>query len=219
MTSNNEGTNKRKLTISFLIPTRGRLQMLIDAIKSIREKASPDVQLEILVRVDEDDHETLAGRDCIQGTIIVGPRWCGYESVPIFVNDLATKCHGDWIIPWNDDAFMVTAQWDKLLPTADGIQVIWFLASYEWAFPVISRKLYDLWGCVIPQHIAADAVLHQIWQASGRQCNKVKVHVNHLSDGKAAVKLAIKPENKVSPPPNVLCKNFATLSALLRNAP
>jgi len=219
MTENGENTNKKKLTVSFLIPTRGRLQMLIDAIRSIKENASPEVQVEILVRIDEDDHETLAGRDRIQGEIIVGPRWCGYESVTMFINDMAAKSRGDWIVPWNDDAFMMTDQWDKLLSPVDDVKILWFRASYEWAFPVVNRKLYELWGCVIPQTAAADAVLHEIWRVSGRSCDKVEIYVNHLSDGKACKKLAINPRNKVTPPQNSSSKSAAILSELLRNVP
>jgi hypothetical protein len=218
MTENNEDANNKKLTISFLIATRGRLQLLIDAIRSIKENASPDVELEFLVRVDEDDYETLAGRDRIQGELIIGPRWCGYESVTMFINDLAAKSHGDWLIPWNDDSFMMTSKWDKLLPPADSIQIIWFHASYEWAFPAISRKVYELWGCILPMQAAADAILHEIWRESGRPCNKVEVYVNHLSDGKASQKLAIRPEKKVPPPQNPAYKNTSALSALLHNA-
>lgn len=50
------------MIVSFLIPTRQRLQALLDGIQSIKEKASPDVQLEFLVRIDEDDYDTLTYR-------------------------------------------------------------------------------------------------------------------------------------------------------------
>lgn len=208
---------EKKMVVSFLIPTRGRLSMLLDVIKSIREKASSDVDVEILVRIDDDDQETLAGRQLIQAEAIIGPRWCGYESVTMFINDMANKSRGDWIIPWNDDAFVVTDQWDKFLPSANDLKIVWLHASYEWAFPVISRKLLEIWGCVIPQQAAADAVLHEIWRVSGRPCDKVDIYVNHLSDGKAFVKLAIDPKNKVNPPPHMSYRQAAQMSAILSN--
>lgn len=151
------------MIVSFLIPTRQRLQALLDGIKSIKETASPDVQLEFLIRVDEDDSETLAGRDCIPGKVIVGPRYCGYRSNHVFVNELAANSHGDWLVIWNDDAFMRCQDWDKLLPPTDRAQVLWLRVpgTIEFGFPIMTRKLYELWGCFAPG-MPADTFIYNI---------------------------------------------------------
>lgn len=194
------------MIVSFLIPTRGRLQALIDGIQSIRELASPDVQVEILVRIDEDDYETLAGRDRIPGEVIVGHRWCGYQCLDIFYNELATKSHGDWLICWSDDTFIKTHNWDRLLPSADSAQVIWLHSptSWTWAFPAISRKLYELWDCLSPG-VPIDSVILEIWKKAGRpipnpEDHSAQIIIEHRRDENNIRALGILPENIVMPP-------------------
>lgn len=156
------------MIVSFLIPTRQRLQMLLDVIRSIRESASQDTEVEILVRVDEDDHETLAARDRIQGKLVVGPRGHGYNNIDIYVNEMAVQSHGDWIIGWNDDAYMRSIYWDKLLPSPDTVKIFWLRAPWmvPFAFPIISRKLYELWGCCAPG-MPTDTTILWVCQAAG----------------------------------------------------
>lgn len=196
------------MIVSFLIPTRGRLQMLLECIQSIKNTASPDVQVEILVRIDEDDHETLAGRDRIPGEIIVGPRWNGYDSVYIFINELAAKSHGDWLVPWNDDIFMTTYHWDKLLPLIDPANrawIIWFdiPGSWTWALPVMTRKMYELWDCVAPSP-PSDAAILNMWKEAGMpiQGQSYKIIVEHRRDEANIKALGLRQEDKVSPPSN-----------------
>lgn len=210
------------MIVSFLIPTRGRLQSLLEGIQSIKEKASPDVQVEFLVRIDQDDGETLAGRDRIPGEIVVGPRWCGYDCVHIFYNELAAKSHGDWLICWNDDTFMVTPQWDKLLPPANNAQVIWLHSptSWTWAFPAMTRKLYELWGCFSP-NAPADAVIFEIWKKAGKPIpnpydHSSQIIVDHRRNEGNIRALGIRLEQRVVPPPSLI--NGVNLIKLLRDS-
>lgn len=225
------------MKVSFLIPTRERLPSLLEGIQSIKKTASPDVDVEFLVRIDDDDHDTLAGRDFIPGEVIIGPRWCGYDCVHIFYNELAAKSRGDWIILWNDDTFMKTYYWDKLLPLADSAKVIWLYSptSWSWAFPAMTRKLYELWGCFVPSgpadlsimiHSAnnTDSRIFDIWLASGKPIPNPEEHltqivVDHKRDEANIRAIDIKPENKVSPPQNYANKKFDDLVKLLRDAP
>ncbi len=212
------------MIVSFLIPTRGRIQMLLEGIQSIKERTSPDVQLEFLVRIDQDDQGTLAGRDHIPGEIVIGPRWCGYDSIPVFINELAAKSHGDWIIPWNDDMFMKTSQWDRLLPPADRAQVIWLHGpgSWTWAFPAMTRKLYILWNCFAPG-IPVDTCIFEMWKAAGKPIPNPNDHSNqiiveHRRNEANILALRILPEDVRPPPPqNPTDNNY--LVKLLRDAP
>lgn len=212
------------MIVSFLIPTRGRLQSLLDGIRSIKEKASPDVQVEILIRIDEDDGETLAGRDRIPKDveIVIGPRWCGYDSVHVFYNELAVKSHGDWIILWNDDTFMKTHHWDKLLPPADRAQVVWLHSptSWTWAFPAMTRKLYELWGC-FARSPPTDACIFDIWKTAGKPIPNPEDHsrqiiVDHRRNEANIRALGINPKDKIFPPYNPIGKD---LVELLRDTP
>lgn len=199
--------NIRTMLVSFLIPTRGRLSSLIEGIQSIKEKASPEAKIEFLVRADEDDAETLAGRNRIIGEVLVGPRWCGYNSVYRFYNELAAKSIGDWLVLWNDDTFMKTRDWDRLLPSPDRAQVIWLHSptSCTWAFPAMSRKLYELWGCFAPSS-PADTIIFELWRQAGKPLPDPNDHsgqivVDHRRDEKQMLAMGLRPEQMVNPPP------------------
>ena len=192
------------MLVSFLIPTRNRIESLIGGIQSITQKASSDVQLEILARVDEDDYVTLAARNQIQAEIIVGPRWCGYNSAHLFFNEMAAKSHGDWIFPWNDDIFMVTKKWDKLLPPASKSTIIWITipGSWTWAHPVMSRRLYDAWGC-FSYGVPCDAWILNQWMAAGGVPDPNIVNsitVDHRRDEANILANGIRTEDCVAPP-------------------
>lgn len=213
------------MIVSFLIPTRGRFQGLLDGIKSIKKTASSHVQLEFLVRIDQDDEGTLAIRDRIPGEIIVGPRWCGYNSIHTFLNELAAKSHGDWIIPWSDDTFMETRHWDKLLPPIDAVNCayIYWLdlpGSWKWALPIMTRKLYNMWGCFAPSP-PVDATLFNMWVAAGKPLQKrSEITVEHLRNEKNIRALAIRPEDAVPPPQNLFAPvDGNRLVEILRNEP
>lgn len=224
------------IVVSFLIPTRGRLETLLEGIESIKKNASPDVQVEILVRIDQDDYETLAGKDMIRkeirdvgvmGDIIVGPRWGGYHSIYIFYNEMAAKSHGDWLVLWNDDTFMATPNWDKFLPPLDLIDpkknawITWFQrGGYTFEFPVMTRKLYELWGCFAPG-APADHYIHEIWVAAGKPIplEPCRVTIEHRRSEKNIKSLWIKPEDVVRAPLNSFStvKDLKTLTEILRN--
>lgn len=209
------------MIVSFLIPTRGRFQGLLDGIESIRKKASSHVQLEFLVRIDQDDEGTLAIVNRIPGDVIIGPRWSGYNSIPTFLNELAAKSHGDWIIPWSDDMFMKTRHWDKLLPKADRVQISWLdlPGSWKWALPIMTRKLYKLWGCFAPSP-PVDAAIVQMWQAAGKSLpdRPIQIIVEHRRNEANIRKLAIQPKDIVPPPPSQNPIDNDQLVKLLRDA-
>lgn len=209
------------MIVSFLIPTRGRIQSLLDSIQSIKDKASPDVQLEFLVRIDDNDYETLAARDRISGEIVVGPRWLGYDSISIFANELAAKSHGDWLIGWNDDTFMQTHHWDKLLPPADRAQIIWFHApgSNSYVVPAMTRKLYELWGVFCPG-TPCDILIFQICKDAGKPLpeDSSQILVDHQRSAANISTLGIWLEDRVIPPQGPSMKSTDELVRLFRDA-
>lgn len=213
------------MIVSFIIPTRRRLQSLLESIESIKKNASPDVQVEILVKIDDDDYETLVGKDRIQGDITIGPRWGGNHSVYIFANELAAKSHGDWIVGWNDDLFMVTHNWDKFLPQIDPKNcafLTWFQrGSYTFEFPVMTRKLYELWECFAPGP-SADFMLHKIWVNAGKPIPEqpIKVNCEHRRSQANCELLWIRPEEATPAPVNSFSIiDMERMTKILRNTP
>lgn len=103
---------------SVLIPTRKRVDRLIECINSIRE-TSNIYEVEILLRIDDDDTETISvfhslrDPNCI---CIIRPRGkLGYFSNADYYNELADISKGDWIWIMNDDITVLGAGWDEQL--------------------------------------------------------------------------------------------------------
>lgn len=95
-----------KPLVSILIPSRKRIQSLMDALISIHQSAKAS-DFEILVRLDDDDKESLAERDMLYRvfgcTIFVGPR-LGYEALDLgYYSSLEEKSSGTWSFIFGDD--------------------------------------------------------------------------------------------------------------------
>lgn len=101
------------------MPTRsGSKESLARAINSILQGASNRADVEILLRVD-DDNPTRAV-DAIEllgdqpGTVIVGPRGAGYIDMGMFVDDLAKAADSHWSWLVDDDAWIEGPWYDAL---------------------------------------------------------------------------------------------------------
>ena len=116
-------------TISVILPTRGRRDVLITSIKSLVDKASNPARLEIIFGVDEDDtgiNEFIAENlaDYLKSKKIEARanifKPLGYENLHTYVNTLAGNSTGDWIFFWNDDCLMVSEGWDNVIDQYNG---------------------------------------------------------------------------------------------------
>lgn len=112
------------MTCSFLLPSRGRPRGLLRSIVSILSTANRPEQIEILVKLDDDDYSsmdfwTVGIRNYVskRGNVsfTVGPRITGKWPLRAICIELASKAAGDWICLWNDDAFMIGHRWDEQL--------------------------------------------------------------------------------------------------------
>lgn len=102
---------------SVLMPTRNRPELLQDSIDSFLQLAFHPQQVEIIVRVHDDDYGTLAwaGRRDRKVRVVIGDTEQGYGSLHKFMNCVAAMSDGDWLWPAGDDSRMLTAGWDRLL--------------------------------------------------------------------------------------------------------
>lgn len=102
--------------ISVLLPSRGRPQALADSVGSLRDLAAEPGQLEVLVAADPDDPDTAvaaAGLDV--DYLWTAPERYGYHQLHQYVNHLAEHASGQWLLLWNDDARMLTPDWDAVV--------------------------------------------------------------------------------------------------------
>jgi glycosyltransferase involved in cell wall biosynthesis len=148
---------ENKKLISVILPTRGRGESLLKTLDSVINNCKNIGNIEILIKVDIDDTETVGiidgyvHRNLI--TTIISDRKNGYASLNEFYNELYEKSLGEFIFCINDDLIISTPDWDLLVepfrtefvclhhnPTAPH--------NDTWYFPIISKKILDIIGCV-----------------------------------------------------------------------
>jgi glycosyltransferase involved in cell wall biosynthesis len=153
-----------KPKISILLPTRKRTKTLVNSINSLLANAADTSRIEILIAYDDDDEEskeffanTWADyiSQCSATTKVFETERFGYLRLYKYVNFLAEKASGDWIMFWNDDALMLTENWDDAIVQETG----WFgllrmpcvNMDHPFAlFPIVPRSWIDFFGRVSP---------------------------------------------------------------------
>jgi glycosyltransferase involved in cell wall biosynthesis len=159
-----------KPKISILLPTRKRTQAVVNSIGSLLANAADTSRIEILVAYDNDDDESRTFFEevgtpflaqCQATTKVFETERFGYLKLNRYVNFLAEQATGDWIMFWNDDALMLTENWDNHIVANDG----WFgllrmpcvTMNHPFAlFPIVPREWVNLFGTVSP-------VTHSDW--------------------------------------------------------
>jgi|15BtaG_2_1085339.scaffolds.fasta_scaffold01216_5 hypothetical protein len=146
---------KTKL-VSFLIPSRKRFTNLLNTINSIAETASDPSRVEVLVRFDHDDTESVSRIselpfDKVDIYVIVGERFGGYIDLNKYVNECCDISRGDMLFLFNDDTSMAVDGWDDVLDEYKNDVVILNPSTGDQSdtlntFPIISRKIYEATG-------------------------------------------------------------------------
>jgi hypothetical protein len=151
--------------VSVLLPTRGRRDHRRQAIDSCHGTAHDPSLLEFLLKVDDDDAETLAVLPdlvrkygpCLE--VMVSPRGNRYLDFHRWINELAESSTGDWLLLWNDDARMLTPAWEQTILNLVawsgrlGITDCCLLALCDadkktpcTSFPILRRKAFEVLG-------------------------------------------------------------------------
>ena len=180
-----------KPKISILLPTRKRTQTLVNSLNSLLANAADTSRIEILIAYDDDDDES---RDffantwadyigqCSATSKVFETERFGYLRLYKYVNFLAEQATGDWIMFWNDDALMLTENWDDEIVKHDG----WFgllrmpcvTMNHPFAlFPIIPREWIDVFGRVSPVN-HSDWWIYNVTAPAGRLLN-LPVQVYH----------------------------------------
>jgi glycosyltransferase involved in cell wall biosynthesis len=159
--------------ISILLPTRGRTETLKTSINSLLATAKNPQDLEILLAFDHDDQDSFdwfennVSHDITQsGSMYTawGFTKLGYQRLNEYVNFLAGKSHGKWLLFWNDDARMETPEWDSVITAVQQFRVLRMPThrDHPYAiFPIVPRSWYELFGYVSP-HQLSDAWVSQL---------------------------------------------------------
>lgn len=155
--------------ISILLPTRGRSDMLMRSLASLRDLATDFSTIEILFGMDNNDvvglenmlHHVIPWieKHNIQHKIVIFEPM-GYHNLHRYLNGLAESSKSPWMFFWNDDAIMKTQGWDTYIRAKTGefklLSVITHNEHPYSIFPIIPREWFETLG-YISQHSLNDA--------------------------------------------------------------
>jgi len=174
--------------ISITLPTRRRPNRVRKCIKSCVDLSQNSGDLEFLVYVDEDDHETRHStlQDEFPDTtikIFTGKRLFNTSAMH---NYLAERVSGEIIGYLADDTYFITKNWDSYVKKTFVDDQIWLVYPYEKhrgakgaAHGFVSRKSIDIVGALMPCNSFGDKWLWFVYCKIGRSKCLENIHICH----------------------------------------
>lgn len=174
--------------ISVLIPSRSHPASCATAIEALYSLAHDPDSVEVVCRLDEDDPEFAKYPAAWNSNRIVnisGPRMGGYRDLNKMYEECALQSTGDVILIYNDDLTVMTQDWDTHYLEQANHRPLQPMCChiigdhYQWAFPAISRELYERVGNrICPGNtFVVDRLWHHIAMAKGWTDDDCKVGV------------------------------------------
>jgi len=169
MKSKNKSKNK---IISILIPSRNRYKLLKECLYSIFNSVHNIANVEIIVRLDDDDpslkkyFKKIDLLSHLSVKVIKGERY-GYSRVTTYFDEMIPLSKGDIILPFSDDSFI----WDH--PSCKGWEVDLEkfrgkkLLIRSKSLPMFTRSFYKEMGKFSQLTCAFDTGLPGIAKAKG----------------------------------------------------
>ena len=158
------------MKISILLPTRKRTGLVVKSLETLLKLAKDTSRIEILIAYDQDDLESknffqsdwscFINQYHIEYKVFETERQ-GYAKLHRYINFLAYQSTGDWLMFWNDDALMLTENWDQLIRNEKDFFGLLRMPNVSYdhpfaLFPVFPRRWLDEFGMVSP-------VTHSDW--------------------------------------------------------
>ena len=165
--------------ISVLLPSRGRALSLGFSAMSLLDMAADPAGIEILVALDPDQPDLYAFAPVPRVTFWIAPERYGYTGLHRYYNHLASMATGDWLMVWNDDAWMLTPSWDAVI-AAQPPAVLWPAANHSphaCTFPVWPRAWSAATG-----HVSLSPHCDTWMQRTGEQTAMLRIPVSVLHD-------------------------------------
>ncbi len=168
--------------ISVVLPSSGRTDMCIEATKSLYRMASDPENIEVIVRYDDQDLESLSRVEELPDyptmRFMVGSRHHGYVSLHDMVNEGCLRARGDYISSWNDDCLILTKDWDKIVEAGakpDEFCIMHIATGTQFNF--LTRRVYQTLG-----HYSLDTAYDDYIAYVGNICgiNKhLPIYIDH----------------------------------------
>lgn len=165
--------------ISVLCPSRERTAMLAKSVTSLRDRSMPG-DTEILVAADEDDPDTIKAAADLGARALVCSRH-GYDGLHLYYGKLAAMATGDWLLVWNDDAFMMTDDWAAIIGSLPAGILVADLVSGQsplCCFPAVRREAVKALGRFSTDNPHVDTFWQDLGYAT-RSIARVPVYVSH----------------------------------------
>ena len=103
------------MNFSIILSSRCRANLLEASINSIFENAKNPELVEVLVRYDDDDEGTDSYLSALSTTGVRSFKEGRPTNLIQEFNKLAEKSKGKLVLAWNDDALMLTKNWDQIV--------------------------------------------------------------------------------------------------------
>lgn len=178
--------------IAVLLPSRGRVASLMDSVASLLDKAIAPERIQVVVAADPDDESTRKYACRMPNTSCwVAPERYGYGRLHLYFNALAdlflkSSAGPTWMLLWNDDARMLTQNWDDIL-RAQAVLDPKMVVADLWVdghspdlctFPAVRKWAVAALGSFSPVTCHCDTWWQDIGRALG-QIRPVPIKVDH----------------------------------------
>lgn len=163
-----------KFDIAVVIPTRGRKEPLKKCLETLIDKATNVKKILLMFAFDNDDTESIA---YFRDTIIpwMNEHNCeficyefdrmGYMRLNEYVNYLSVWASAHWVFFWNDDAVMLTDNWDTKISAHNGefkLLSVHTNNDHPYSvFPIVPKEWINCMGHMSP-HTFSDAWVSEI---------------------------------------------------------
>ena len=167
--------------VSILLPTRNRITLVQRSVQSLLAQSADPTRIEIIVAYDNDDQ---ASKQYFQSSdwpaliksfgageqVIPCPKW-GYHRLNHYYTAMAKQSQGQWLMIWNDDAVMLTPNWDQCIQDHKDFVGMLHMGTENFKssltlFPLIPKIWIDLFG-EISQHQLNDSWIQDICHEAG----------------------------------------------------
>ena len=177
-------------SLSLLVPTRGQLPRLELMLASFFATVG-HTPVELILRIDNDDDETRTWllQQSLPITVIIGPRWEGYISLPRYFNQMAAHATGDLLMCGNDDMVFMSDDWPRRYLAAahpfrhDGLFDLgcWTYPAGAFPFSCVSRQTVARLGFINDDRLVySDIFLRDVMARMGRSIIVPDVTILHM---------------------------------------
>ncbi len=159
---------------------------MIKSIISLYENANDPSRIELLLKLDDDNYKEYIDRideiyKITQNVkIVISNRRKGYNSLHHFVNELCGVSTGEFLLLWNDDATMITNEWDNYVVEHSGEVCVLQMDNNHFPdiFPLVHRKIYEVLGhfSLNPQN---DSWIHFVAQMADIEKDEFRIIAHH----------------------------------------